>query len=481
MDVRCDRCQTEYELDDDSVTEGGASVQCTTCGHTFVVGPDGVTIAQIVPTPPGGLNDLMGPQAADWLLATEDGQTHRFRDLTTLQKWVVERKATRGDRVSQRGGPWRPLGEVNELAPFFDVVDQADRARSAGQRGGRRSGGRDADELAMRATPTGQTAIERPTTPRARANGLGRGGGSLSARLDSAPLPTLETDALEGEAGDDAKFETMAIFRTQRGLKVAAIAGFVGLAAVAAFIGFSRPRWLPFFKSAETTRIQTSTPAAAREPGAAPSAAAGAPTAAKPTVAAAVAPVVDPLPPPPAAPARAAAAAAPEAAPRPTPPPIERGSAEGAPVVKAKSYERLVAEADRLMENGSPVRAQKLLDEALAMQPNGVAALSGSAYLLLDRQRPLAAISVFKRALGISPEFPPALFGLAEAYRAQGQLAPAAENYRKYIGVAPGGPDAPAARRQLKEIDSLTPKRPPPAPEVPETPSLPVRPGEPTE
>ena len=37
MDVRCDRCQTEYELDDDSVAERGASVQCTTCGHTFVV------------------------------------------------------------------------------------------------------------------------------------------------------------------------------------------------------------------------------------------------------------------------------------------------------------------------------------------------------------------------------------------------------------------------------------------------------------
>jgi len=37
MDVRCDRCQTEYELDDDSVAERGASVQCTSCGHTFVV------------------------------------------------------------------------------------------------------------------------------------------------------------------------------------------------------------------------------------------------------------------------------------------------------------------------------------------------------------------------------------------------------------------------------------------------------------
>ena len=113
------------------------------------------------------------------------------------------------------------------------------------------------------------------------------------------------------------------------------------------------------------------------------------------------------------------------------------------------------------------MRAQKLLDQALRYQPNGVAALSGVAYLQLDRRRPLAAISTFKRALGYSPEFAPALFGLAEAYRAQGDLVQAAENYRKYIGVAPGGPDAPAARRQLKDIDSAVPRRLPAAESAP--------------
>src|SRR5581483_5471673 len=138
MDVRCDLCQTEYELDDNSVGEAGASVQCTTCGHTFVVGRDGVRIsaspAAAAATGGGaGAAPSPGPQAADWLLATEDGQTHRFRDLTTLQKWVVERKVTREDRVSQKGGRWRPLGEVSELEPFFEVVAQADRARAAEQ------------------------------------------------------------------------------------------------------------------------------------------------------------------------------------------------------------------------------------------------------------------------------------------------------------------------------------------------------------
>jgi predicted Zn finger-like uncharacterized protein len=453
MDVRCDRCETEYELDDDSVTEGGASVQCTTCGHTFVVGPDGVTIAQIVPTPPGGLADL-GPQAADWLLATEDGQTHRFRDLTTLQKWVVERKATREDRVSQRGGPWLPLGEVDELAPFFAVVDQADRARSG--EGARRSGGRDGDGLAAQ-----QAAPSRPGARR-RENGVG-GDGMLSARLDSGPAPSFDGGSFsaEDERGDE-KFETVTLFRRSRNVKLAGAAvGFVALVIVAALFGFRRPQWSP---------VKPPTPAHAVDvPPVAPAAAPAPPpaqaVAATPPAPAAVAATPSPAPPVPAAvgPAGAAKGA-----------PAERPASESAQPARPKTYERLVAEADRLMENGQPARAQKLLDEALAMQPNGVAALSGVGYLYLDRQKPLAAISTFKRALGLSPEFPQAIFGLAEAYRAQGQISLAADNYRKFISVAPGAPDAPAARRQLKEMESLLPKKPvvtpEPAPAAAETP-----------
>src|SRR3954469_20669035 len=129
MDVRCDRCQTEYELEDDSVAASGASVQCTTCGHTFVVSrrqPD------LTPTPRPTTE--MAPPS--WMLTTEEGRTHRFRDPTTLQKWIAERRVGRADRVCPPGGSWRRLGDVDELRPFFDVVDQADRA-SAAARGAR--------------------------------------------------------------------------------------------------------------------------------------------------------------------------------------------------------------------------------------------------------------------------------------------------------------------------------------------------------
>src|SRR5450755_5178110 len=145
MDVRCDRCQTEYELDDESVAAGGASVQCTSCGHTFVVGR-GPRPGPPAPVPT--ISTPGGPTTSSWMLTTEEGKTHRFRDSTTLQKWVVERRVGRADRVCPPGGSWRRLGDVDELRPFFDVVAQADRA----------------------ATVARGTRPTRPETPRASAS-----------------------------------------------------------------------------------------------------------------------------------------------------------------------------------------------------------------------------------------------------------------------------------------------------------------------
>jgi len=184
MDVRCDRCQTEYELDDESVAGAGASVQCTTCGHTFVVSRAGSIV--VGKTPPSGLGASEGtnprasvpsmatasmgaggasPALPEWVLATEEGQTHRLRDLTTLQKWVVERRVGRGDRVSYRGGAWRTLGEIEELRPFLDVVDQADRqtgAARAAEPGARTSESARAVRPTMPATPRKLQSPMRP-------------------------------------------------------------------------------------------------------------------------------------------------------------------------------------------------------------------------------------------------------------------------------------------------------------------------------
>ncbi|HEY5089971.1 MAG TPA: tetratricopeptide repeat protein, partial [Polyangia bacterium] len=67
----------------------------------------------------------------------------------------------------------------------------------------------------------------------------------------------------------------------------------------------------------------------------------------------------------------------------------------------------------------------------------------------------------FRRALTNAPGFAPALFGLGEAYRLAGQPAKAIEAYRKYLESSPTGSDAPAARRQMRELESQAAAAPP--------------------
>ena len=37
MDVRCEKCQTEYELDEARLKPSGVTVKCTNCGHMFKI------------------------------------------------------------------------------------------------------------------------------------------------------------------------------------------------------------------------------------------------------------------------------------------------------------------------------------------------------------------------------------------------------------------------------------------------------------
>jgi predicted Zn finger-like uncharacterized protein len=475
MDVRCDRCQTEYELDDASVTAGGASVQCTTCGHTFVVGGGrpGGTPAPVPQAQAAGTGT--GTPTPSWMLTTEEGKTHRFRDSQTLQKWVVERRVSRADRVCPPGGAWRRLGDVDELRPFFDVVAQADRAAAA-VRGSR---------------PT------RPETPRA----TGQSRPYVSADLDDDDVLTggrVRRPALS-EAFDTTlpndDLEAAGIGTRRPGRKVG-IAVVLALVALAAYVGFNGTGalHLPWSTPASPPSAAPAAPPVAMAPAAAsaaaPAAASAAAPAPAPTAPVAPSPPVAAPPPPPPATLPPPSAPAP-VAPAPTGPSPSMAAEEPAPgrpaphdvavggEARPKNYDHLIAEADRAIENGKTAQAQKLYDEALKLEPNGVAAVTGSAYVLLDKQKPLAAIDSFKRALAAAPSFAPALFGLGEAYRLEGEPAPAIAAYKRYLEASPGGSDAPAARRQIRELESQSPT--PSRAEAPAPSSSPISAPAPTE
>src|SRR5436190_3901679 len=448
MDVRCDRCQTEYELEDESVAERGASVQCTTCGHTFVVSR---RKPELTPTP-GPTNEMVAPA---WLLTTEEGKTHRFRDPTTLQKWIVERRVGRNDRVTPPGATVRRLGDMDELRPFFDLVDQADRAAAA--RVARPTQPETPQRLSVGGR--GYASPDIDDDDALMSGRRSRGGQRNSPRYSAGRLDSEIAAGLSDMGLDDS----IGVVLPQRNYAKKAFFGLViaGLAAGAWYLGS---------RSGSAKNVAASPPVAG-PPVVAPLPSPP-PSAAPPVAPPAAAPSAAPTPtPPPAAPVAAAPAAptppvaarppaAEEPSAEPVPPARSSGrSAAAEPSPRGRSYEQLVAEADRALEHGNTAKAQKYIDEALRLQPSGVAAVTSSAYLLLDRQKPLAAVGEFKRALNLSPNFPQALFGLGEAYRAAGNPGQAVEAYKKYLEAAPGGGDAPAARRQLRELESQ-PARP---------------------
>jgi predicted Zn finger-like uncharacterized protein len=117
MDVRCTQCGTEYEFDAERVKPTGVTVKCTTCGHVFKVQRDG--LATDPPAP------AVAPGTEGWMVRHKDGTVMRFKELTTLQKWIVEQKVSATDEISKSGKSWKKLGEIAELASFFQVVAAA--------------------------------------------------------------------------------------------------------------------------------------------------------------------------------------------------------------------------------------------------------------------------------------------------------------------------------------------------------------------
>ena len=59
MDVRCEKCQTEYELDEARLKPGGVTVKCTNCGHMFKIRKRAITNVGMT-SPPGASGGAAG-------------------------------------------------------------------------------------------------------------------------------------------------------------------------------------------------------------------------------------------------------------------------------------------------------------------------------------------------------------------------------------------------------------------------------------
>jgi predicted Zn finger-like uncharacterized protein len=101
MHVQCESCATEYEFDDALVSGRGTTVKCSNCGHQFKVRKSGTAADQ-------------------WLVTTADGSTFVYNSLRELQRAILTRQIDGSDLLERGGVAPRPIGQIAELAPFFD-------------------------------------------------------------------------------------------------------------------------------------------------------------------------------------------------------------------------------------------------------------------------------------------------------------------------------------------------------------------------
>jgi predicted Zn finger-like uncharacterized protein len=159
MDVRCEKCGTEYELDEARLKPGGVTVKCTNCGHMFKIrkraptnvgatpppeitrpraqstGPNRAPSsagapADRCPAPDSGrvLRDDAGGERL-WIIRFDDGSQKQCKELATLQQWIVSGSVTRESMISRTGKTWKRLGDIAELSSFFIVADEARQQR----------------------------------------------------------------------------------------------------------------------------------------------------------------------------------------------------------------------------------------------------------------------------------------------------------------------------------------------------------------
>lgn len=103
MDVRCNRCSTDYEFDDALISDRGTTVQCTNCGYQFKIYPERTQVTS--------------PER--WVVHTMSGKELVYTSLRDLQRAIGAHQVGPKDLLSRGNQPSRPLGSIPELEPFF--------------------------------------------------------------------------------------------------------------------------------------------------------------------------------------------------------------------------------------------------------------------------------------------------------------------------------------------------------------------------
>ncbi|MBL8920009.1 MAG: zinc-ribbon domain-containing protein [Myxococcaceae bacterium] len=463
MDVRCPRCQSEYELDEARVTDDGVTVKCSECQHVFRVKKKSLVMTLPVREDQAIASAPLPPTAGhrEWRVRQPNGNTYLCRELTTLQKWIIEGKVTRDDEISLTGETWKRLGDIPELASFFQVVEDAAKGRAY---------------EAIRASQVDLPAI----TPQVLAN-QGKGltdtwkeprfsvpppppapsvpppeplketikGPAFSTPLPPEPKPLprpppppepIDEKELEKAVGGGGMKWAVLIFG---GLLIGGGAGY--------YFGFYEPEQKAKAEAervakeraaaaaAEEARVKAEQEAArqkaedeARQRALeAAQADAGADGGADAGVEVDAGVVVD-------------AGVTVDAG--------VKAVASGGGPPPGKSYDYYLERGDALRDAEKPQAALNFYGKAADLKPDRVEPVVGRGFALFDMGQMLQAEASFEQALRINSKYGPAIMGMAEVQKAQGKKAKAIEYYQRYLDEHPTGSEANVAKNAIERL-----------------------------
>jgi predicted Zn finger-like uncharacterized protein len=502
MDVSCEKCHTEYELDDTRVPETGVPVKCTTCGHVFNVKK---AVALSTPmnshppleSPTLGSTTHSAPTPGDrreWKIRQASGKIFSFRELTNLQRWIVERKVARDDEISLTGETWKRLGHIVELASFFQVVDEAQKAKqlqtlqTLGIFGATPPAPAPVPTSAQMRSPRPPAAPEQPQQLPPPASSAAPATVEPPAPISVAtpeppsPRPSVEPHSPRARPSQSpaANFARKKSAGETRWLVVLLACVALGGAAALAYVQYRQP--IPPQATAGAAPSQAAEkadppPAAEQEadpqpPSAAPSAQAketppsAAPTPAPhPTVAAplpaqastdggstlAESDVEERTAPTEAVPAaetetRTAEAAADAGT------PVLAAQAESRARTQPRNFDWYMAQGERLRDRNRPAAALDAYGAAADLAPSRSEPVAGKGFALLDLGHTLQAEATFREALRLNPRYAVAVMGLAETYRQMGKNSQAIGQYERYLEILPNGSEAQVARGAIERL-----------------------------
>jgi len=444
MDVRCDRCQTEYELDESRLTDAGVAVKCTNCGNVFKVKrvsvPPGVAAPHVLGESHAAVAPVLGaPAPRVWNVQRYDGSTLTLNDLTELQRAVVERQVAPDDGVSISGGAWHTLGSIPELASFFEVV---------------RASGR---------TTSGSFAAASGGGPRATTGTMAAAQGrTLTPVWEEGPSALGSVAAQSGDpawtsvraAAPDPEITAMLEREDSQFLRKSRIGRWIGLTLALLVVGGGVAVYVlgvPVMGAPGTLSVPPIKPPDVNAPVRPPTP----PEAAPPAPAAAT-------PKPAVAPSKPEPAKTEPAKPEPPTPKKAAAEADEGAVPAGRGFDYYIAQGHKLLDS-KPSSALALFEKAAALDPKSPEPDSGRGLAYSNMERLTDAATAFQAALRKSSEFTEAILGLAEVSAQQGNRRKAIGLYQRYLDLTPDGPDAPAARAQLDELKAEAPAPPAPA------------------